>query len=316
MILKKIEDKICKADKIAIFSHTHPDGDTIGGVLALKSGLEKLGKTCDCFCDCAIPEKFSFLRAADAFALSPQRKYDLYVAVDCGELARLGENAACFAQKRNTVNIDHHHLSNDNFAELNYVKNYSSTCEIIFALLKRLNVPLDRDIATCLYVGLSTDTGNFAHSNTNADTFSCAQQLIAHDIDVAGLNFLLYRNTSFERTMLLGKVISRMRRYCEDRLSLIFTLTTDIEQCHATIADTEGFIDYATNVKGTEVGVAICQNGQNAYKVSMRSRGKVDVGKICMSFGGGGHRNAAGCMLCGFFEDVVDKIVRAVSLEL
>lgn len=315
MIFKKIADAIKKAQTIAIFSHTRPDGDTVGGVLALKIGLTSIGKKCDCFCDNEIPERFSFLPGAGDYALSPTAKYDLYIAVDCGELARLGENAVFFTSGENTVNIDHH-MSNDNFAGINYVGEYASTCEIIYELLAFMNIALDDNSALCLYVGLSTDTGNFAHSNTNAHTFACAEKLVGYNIDIAGLNFALYRDTSYQRTKLLGRVLGRTRRYLDGKLTLIYTLTQDLLDEGAVASDTEGFIDYATNVRGTEVGVAICQHGETSYKISMRSRGKVDVSVICASFGGGGHRNASGCMISGFFEDVVDKIVRAVSLEL
>ncbi|HIW56015.1 MAG TPA: DHH family phosphoesterase, partial [Firmicutes bacterium] len=142
MIFQKIAEKIKKADKIAIFSHTRPDGDTVGGVLALKKGLESIGKKCACFCDNAIPSRFSFLPGVGDYSLSPAEKYDLYIAVDCGELARLGENAVFFQKKVNTVNIDHHG-SNDNFAEINYVAGYASTCEIVFELLDYMKISLD-----------------------------------------------------------------------------------------------------------------------------------------------------------------------------
>lgn len=315
MTFEKISQLISKSKSIAIFSHTRPDGDTIGGVLALKMGLTSAGKKCDAFCDSAIPEKFLFLPQADEFLPAPEQKYDLYIAVDCGELARLGENAVVFEKNRNTVNIDHH-MSNDSFAKENYVKNFSSTCEIVFELLKFMKIGFDDNIAKCLYVGLSTDTGNFAHSNTDSHTFRCAEELVSYNIDVAGLNFILYRNTSFERTKLLGKVISRVRRYCDGKVSLLYTLTDDMAQIGAKQSDTEGFIDYATNIQGTEVGVALCQHSENSYKISMRSRGKVDVSRICASFGGGGHRNASGCMVSGFLEDVIDKVVREISFEL
>ena len=315
MNFDKIAKVIFKAQKIALFSHTRPDGDTIGGVLALKNALQSIGKHCDAFCDNNIPEKFFYLPEADSFMLFPQEKYDLYIAVDCGELARLGENFQVFTREKNTVNIDHH-MTNDNFAAINCVMEYSSTCEIVFELLKFMKVQIDEKSAICMYTGLSTDTGNFAHSNTNEHTFETARELVKYDIDIAKLNFVLYRNTSFERTKLLGKVISRMRRYEDGQISLIYTLTSDMQEVGADASFTEGFIDYATNVEGTEVGISLCQHAENTFKVSMRSRGKIDVSKICSEFGGGGHRNASGCMVSGFFEDVVDKIVRAVSFEL
>jgi len=315
MTFSKIFEKIKKSNKIAIFSHTRPDGDTIGGVLALKKGLQSLGKQCDCFCDMAISERFLFLPQADTYQLHPQEKYDLYIAIDCGELARLGENYIYFENKNNTINIDHH-MTNDKFASINVVEKYASTCEIVFELLNFIGVQFDADIAKCLYVGISTDTGNFSHSNTDKHVFECASNLIGFGIDVAEINFILYKNTSLQRTKLLGKVISRIRRYCDDKITLIYILKSDLDEIGAKQSDTEGFIDYATNVSGTEVGVSICQHNENSYKISMRSRGDVDVSRICSEFGGGGHKKASGCMISGFFEDVVDKVVRTISFEL
>ncbi len=314
-MFNKIAKKIEQAKKIAIFSHTRPDGDTVGAVLALKRGLESIGKKCDCFCDTVIPNRFSFMPGAESFALSPSEKYDIYIAVDCGDLGRLGENAAIFQKKVSTINIDHH-SSNDNFAEINYVASYASTCEIVYELLAHMKIALDDDIALCLYVGLSTDTGNFAHANTNAHAFECARELINYNIDIASLNYLLYRDTSFQRTRLLGRVISRTRQYLDGQLTIIYTTNEDLAETGAATSDTEGFIDYAINVIGTKVGVAICQHSENSYKVSMRSREKIDVSAICATFGGGGHLNASGCIISGFLEDVIGKIVRAVSLEL
>ena len=315
MMFSKIFEKIKKSNKIAIFSHTRPDGDTIGGVLALKLALQSIGKKCDAFCDVAISEKFLFLPQADSYALCPQDKYDLYIAVDCGENARLGENFVYFNNKNNTINIDHH-ATNDMFAGLNYVTNYASTCEIVYELIKFMKIPFTSDIALCLYTGMSTDTGNFSHSNTDKHVFECASDLVSYGINVAEINFILYKNTSFERTKLLGKVISRIRRYCDNKVSLIYTLLSDIQEVGAKQSDTEGFIDYATNIAGTQVGVSICQHTENSFKISMRSRGDVDVSRICAEFGGGGHKKASGCMISGFFEDVVDKVIRTISFEL
>lgn len=130
-------------------------------------------------------------------------------------------------------------------------------------------------------------------------------------IDIADLYDKLYASSRFERTRLLGRVLGRIRHYYDGRLCLIYVTKEDFDATGTKKDDTEGFIDYAINVEGARIGVSICEHSPNVYKVSMRSKGE-NISEVCAHFGGGGHVQAAGCMISGFFEDVVDKLLKAV----
>ncbi len=308
--IEKIADVLRNADSIALFTHSRPDGDALGSTLALKFALEKLGKRVSAFCDTEVGYKYSSLGLDKFFSLRPSDKYDLYVALDCGDSGRLGDLSEYFLKQKNTLCIDHHY-SHISFCRYNYVVDCSSTCELIFLLLNASEIEIDKQIAELLYIGLSTDTGNFSHSNTTPAVFRVAEALAKKDIDIADLYDKLYASCRFERTRLLGRVLSRIRRYYDGKLCLIYVTKEDFDATETAKDDTEGFIDYAVNVEGARIGVSLCEHGPNVYKVSMRSKGE-NVSEVCAHFGGGGHVQAAGCMISGFFEDVVDKVLKAV----
>lgn len=310
----KCKNILNNANNIALFCHTRPDGDTLGAALALKLALSKKGKTVKIFCDEKVPSKFLNFGFDKHFHIELKEKiknFDLYVAIDCGDLGRLGAFYNKFINNKNTLAIDHH-ITHEDFCENTFVLGYSSTCEIVLKIITDMNIPLDKEIATALFVGLSTDTGNFKHSNTNENSFLCARQLISFGIDIAEINRKLYNETSYIRLKLLGKSLSNMRRYFDGKLCIMYVTEKDFKDCNADITYTEGFTDYAISVDTAQIGVCISQNNANSFKISMRSK-KLDVSEICKFFGGGGHKQASGCVLCGFLEDVIDKIVRAVE---
>lgn len=302
------------ASNIALFCHTRPDGDTLGSALGLKLALSKIGKTVKIFCDEEVPSKFLNFGFAEQFNVEFQEKlkdFDLYIAIDCGDLGRVGAFYNKFTNNKNTLAIDHH-ITHEDFCEYTYVLGCSSTCEIVLKIINDLNIAIDEKIATALFVGLSTDTGNFKHSNTNENSFLCAKQLISFGVDIAEINRKLYNETSYTRLKLLGKSLSTMRRYFDGKLCIMYVTAKDFEDCKADITHTEGFTDYAISVDTAQIGVCISQSNNNSFKISMRSK-KLDVSEICKYFGGGGHKQASGCVLCGFLEDVIDRIVRAVE---
>ena len=308
-------EMIKKSKSIAIFCHTNPDGDTLGSAAALFLAIKATGKGCGIFCDSKTPEKYLEIPGIDALMMSPKDDFDLLIAIDCAENSRLGDNERYFVRHSNTINIDHHY-TNNKFAKVNILDNTSSTAEIVLNLLLELNVKITKDIATGLFVGITTDTGSFQHGNTDNRTFIAAAKLAEIGIDIAGIGFTYFKNMSFVRTKLLGKVLSRVRMYHDNKIALIYTLKSDFEELNVNNASTEGFIDYAIGITGTEVGVSICQQEQNVYKVSFRGKDSIDVSKIANDFGGGGHKPAAGCIVSGLFEDVIDKIVRQISFYL
>lgn len=309
--IEKITHILKSASNIALFTHSRPDGDALGSTLAFKFALEKLGKKTQVFCDTEVGYKYSLLGLNEHFLSRPSGKFDLYVALDCGDINRLGDLADVFLKEKNTLCIDHHAFHTI-FCKYNYVVDCSSTCELIFSLINSLNIELDNNMAKLLYIGLSTDTGNFSHSNTTPNVFRIAATLAEKGIDISSLYDNLYSTSRFQRIRLMGRVLSRIRKYFDGRLCLIYTTKEDLEATETKKDDTEGFIDYAVNVEGAKIGVALCEHSDNVYKVSMRSKGE-NVAEVCAYFGGGGHIQAAGCMVSGFFEDVVEKILSAVK---
>jgi len=304
---------INNATNIALFCHTRPDGDTLSSALALKLGLLKLNKFVDIFCDELIPEKFKRLGFDTHFSTQFNKSinYDLLIAIDCGDITRVGFLGNSFVKHRNTLAIDHH-ITHEDFAKNTYLVGFSSTCEIILSLINGLDIDLDDQIASVLFVGLSTDTGNFRHNNTNEATFNAAKQLATYNVDIANINMVLYNETTFARQKLLGRALSNMRSYFDGKLCMIIITSNDFKETFTDMSYTEGFTDYAINVNTAQIGICISQSNKNTYKVSMRSK-KVNVAEICSIFGGGGHALAAGCVICGFMEDVIDKIIRAVE---
>lgn len=304
---------IANARSVGIIAHTRPDGDTLGASIALLLSLQKLGKTVNVYCDSDIDKSFLQFNCFDNIVSSAIKQCDLLISIDCGDLGRVGKYGEAFCRHNNTLTIDHH--GGQYYAKHNCLYKYASTCQIIFELLKALDVQLDIDIATSLYLGLCTDTGNFSFSSTDKNCFEMASSLIDYGVDIDKINRIMFKNVSLERAKLLGKSLSRLRMYCDNRIALLYADNDDYQQLSVNISHTDVLVAYAINIECVDVAISIAQHANNVYKVSMRSK-NANVRNVCTTFGGGGHILASGCMVSGLFEDVVEKLVRAVELEL
>lgn len=295
----------------ALFCHTQPDGDTVGSALALAFALRKIGKTADVFCDEDIGEKLkTFVPIDEIKSILPSEKYDVYVSVDCADPGRLGNFESDFIRAKETVVIDHH--MGRPFAKYSYIGDFSSTAEIIYSLILSLKIDLDFQISSFLYIGVITDTGNFMHSNTNSNTFAVAGELAKHGVKIPQLCRVFFRDTSIGKAKLMGKILSRMRCYYDDRFCLIYVLEKDLQEFGLTQDAAKNIVDNAINVKTALVGASLVESGENTFRVSIRGK-DFEIRSIAERFGGGGHKYASGCVICGFFEDVVDKLVRYVG---
>lgn len=317
MTIAEITTEISKAKSVLIFSHNRPDGDTVGSATALRLALIKKGVRADLACHYDIPEKLRYIKTASEYSkvVDKDAKYDAFIAVDCANEYMFTELYGKFCKHKNTFNIDHH-VSNTRYAKFNYVEDSAATCEIIYALIKELGVEIDNEIATSLLTGIVTDTGAFNHSNVEDRTL-----LIASELKKAGadLHYIMKRNFKDqpkERAILYSKVISKMRFYEEDKVGVIVISRKDIEESGAVDNMTEGFIDYPMTVNSVEVAISLLETGKNRYKISLRSKGKVDVNEIASIYGGGGHVQASGALLNGYLEDIIDKLVFNVKQRL
>ena len=318
MSLKEIAAELNKFSSVLIFCHTRPDGDTLGCATALKIALEKKGKKADIICDSAVPEKFGFIPAINSVVNNVKElscRYEAHVAVDCSVEGMMGETYYHFVKSNNTFNIDHH-ISNSKYAKFNYVENRAACCEIMYEFLTVGGFDIDEEVSTCLMLGICTDTGYFIHSNVTDSTLFIASELLKRGAKLHEIGKKLFKSQKKARALLYADVTSKIRFYLDDKLAMISIMKQDLEKFDATSDMTEGFIDFPVSIEGVEVAVSILENKPNCYKISFRSSGKVDVNKVAASFGGGGHILASGCMINGFFEDVKDKVIRAVSLYL
>ena len=319
MTIKEICIEIKKLKSVLIFTHVRPDGDTIGSGMGLKLLLEKVNIKTDIICESTIPEKFSFLIPQNTFLteIDNNKEYDAYIAVDCSDENRIGSFGEQFLKAKTTYNIDHH-ISNTRFAKYNYVQERAATAEIILeitlCLLESKNI--DKSIANCLLLGICTDTGNFMHQNVTEKTLVSASILVGCGGELHNISYYMFKNQKKERAELYAKIISKVRYFNDNKISIITVFMEDIEKANASADMTEGFIDFPLSIEGVEVAVCLLQSKKNQYKISFRSKGTINVNEVAGVFGGGGHILASGCMINGDYEEVIDKLVYAISARL
>lgn len=306
-------DAIKNAENIFIVCHVRPDGDCLGAGFAVMRVCEKLGKKVDFCCDSPIPAHYAFLSDANKLNDCRHCDYDLAIAVDCADEFRMGKFGDVFFSAKSTVNVDHH-ITNTMFGGENIVNgSASSTCEILFGLLK--DGYIDANIAEYLYMGISTDTGHFRHNNTSPETLVTAAALLGYDFDVEKLIDNLYRSNPIEKLKLIGVALNKMRFFENNRICVIALSQKDINGCGCALSDTEGIIDYPMTIKEVEVAVCMSQQSGSSFKVSFRSKGP-NVAAIAGKFGGGGHVLASGCVVNGDFNGCIAKVVKAITEDI
>lgn len=308
--------RIKKAQKAAIFCHVRPDGDSLGSGLALLLSMRAAGKTAEFVCEDATPEKFFFLPEMKEVQTSlPADDYDIYIAVDCADCARMGAYAHAFSRfKGDTVNIDHH-ISNVGYAKFNCVQVCSATCEIMPEVLKAAGLEITAPVANALMLGLITDSGTFTHSDVTERTFRVAAELRAAGADVNKINYEMFSRQKKARALLFSRALDNLRFALDDRLAFILVTQSALEETGANRSMTEGFVDYPLTIDGVEVAIALLEMKKGQYKASLRSK-RADVNAVAATFGGGGHVLASGCMLFGEYEEVIERLTYAVFQHL
>ncbi len=297
--------------KAALFTHIRPDGDALGSMCGLGLALKKKGIEIDCYCDSEVPALLSFLpNVKNVLNGVLNNNYDMFISIDCADEFRLGKYKDAFLKHQNSINLDHH-MTNTNYAKQNIIKNLSSSCELIFEAVKSLNIEFDNEIALNLYVGMVTDTGHFTQANTTSGAHIACAELIKYNIDIEYISQRLFKEISKDKLMLIQDCISNMRFFSSDKISLIGIKKEMLKQYNLDINETEGIINYAININGVMIGICLTESAKNAYKVSLRSKKGVNVAEVASIFGGGGHLQAAGFMINGCFEDVIERIVKA-----
>lgn len=309
-INKQVIEKLKSAKNVGVFVHIVPDGDCFGAASALKQALVSLNKQVDIFCDSEISKQFLSIPCISEVNNKTCLSYDLLVAVDCADRKRMGEYSTMFMEHENTIKIDHHETL-DNFATINVCEKVSSTCLILYYYIKEMGVEITAGIADALYTGIATDTGSFQHSNTTAEEHIVAAELIKTGFDLTHTNEQMFKYCSRPRFELIKLALAGSVFFYDGKLGIITITQNDLKQTKTNISDTGGIVDLITNINGIYVGVNMYETKAGLFKVSLRSRGIVDVNKIASSFGGGGHKYAAGCNIFGTKTTVMKKVIEA-----
>lgn len=317
--LQELAKRIKRAKSVAVLTHMRPDGDAFGSSLSLACALDYLGIECQVCVETDIPSNLAFIPGIDRVQKAPTKAYDLMVTVDCSDEARLGvltdEFLSTKRKKIDVINIDHH-ISNTRYGTYNFVRECSANCMNMARLIAYLGAPIDKKTAEYLLIGLLTDSGNFSHDDVTEETLTLAAQLVEKGADIRYYHYMLFKRQPKARAALFAMVMSGIRYFHDDKFALITISQEQMKKCGADHGMTEGFVDFPLNVDSVEVAASIMEVKYRQYKISLRSKEYADVNKIAGKFGGGGHVRAAGCMLFGEIEEVIDKLSYAVSQYL
>ncbi len=315
----EISAAIDAAENILVASHLRPDGDAYGSALAVSLWLKSLGKTVTSWNEDGMLEKFTFMPGSEMVTLPPAtpQEFDLVVALDNSVKNRLGTVWASVAGTPKVINMDHH-VSNTLYGDLNYIDpSAPATGQIIFEFFKAQGVTITADIATNLFVAISTDTGSFQYAGTDARTFEAASGLVAAGVKVGDLSGAMYQSQPRRRLELLRHALNEAKFTCDGHLAS-FSLSLDAVSSMGVIPeDNEGIIDHLRSVEGVVAAVFFEELPEGKVRVSARSKdARVNVCTICGQFGGGGHPLASGARMVGTLAEVEATFLEAVSHEI
>lgn len=305
------------AKTVAIAGHVRPDGDCVGSCLAtynyIKTYFPEI--TVDLYLE-PIPNMFQFLASSEEIknTCDTDEIYDLFIAQDCGDIDRLGQAGKYFKTAKKTFCIDHH-KSNQSFADENYIfPQASSTSELVYELLDETKIT--KEIAECIYVGITHDTGVFQYSSTSSKTMTIAGKLMDTGIDYPTIVNDTFFVKTYEQNRIFGHALLKAERYLDDRCIYVCLTREEMEQYAVLPKHLEGIVSQLRSTKGIEVAIFLYQNDEDGYKVSMRSGKIVDVAEIAVKYGGGGHAKAAGVTMHGAETQIKEILLKEVSEQL
>ncbi len=297
----------------AVTSHARPDGDAVGSVLGCVQILRAMGKQADGYLSDGVPFIYCGLPGAADVRRGPVNSadYDGVVILECDSVDRtqLGGIGELFS-----VNIDHHETYAE-YADVNYVLSTAAAAALlVYRLAQAAGVAVTPEIATCLYTAVLTDTGSFCYSGTNEQTFAFAREMVTAGADPAKVAQQVYFSNPASKMRLLGRALSNLQ--CEDSISWMHVSEADMRSAGATEQDCEGLVNWALGIHGVEATVFFRETANSQYRVSLRSKGRIDVSRIAESFGGGGHFCASGHAIAGPFEEAQGRVLSALRSAL
>lgn len=305
------------AKTVAILGHVRPDGDCIGSCLSLYNYLEIYFPQIEAvvYLQEFMPE-FLMLKNADKIVhdFSEDKVYDVCFSLDSADKERHGDTVKYFDSAKKTVGIDHH-VSNQGFADVHLIQSdASATAEIMYELIGKEH--LTKEIAECLYLGIAHDTGVFQYSNASPKTFRAVADLLETGIEASRIIDETFYQKSYAQNRILGKTLQESTLLCDGKIVAGVVTAEDMKAFGVTPKALDGIVSQLRYTRGVEVAIFLYELGENHFKASLRSNGKVNVSKIAGNFGGGGHVKAAGCEILGESAEVIEKLAAEIKTQL
>lgn len=316
-MINKIKYYIDQSKSIAVLCHINSDGDALCSSYALADILSAMGKEVVCILEEEPGSKYDFLGGKYVvFSESDIKEYDLCIAVDCGDITRLGKRIEIFNRAKVTVNIDHH-KTNDDFAMLNVVKpSYCAAAEVLAELFEQMDYKLSDNAARLLYIGIMSDSGCLKFSSVTPETHTCVSKLLRFDFDHAKENHLLFDSQSLGLIQLTGYVMCNVESFENGLISFVSSDSALLEKFGVEESEANVLINIPRKVKGAEIAIELKERG-GAVRASLRSNGKADVNRVAGLFGGGGHEKAAGITFSGVsMSEAKELLLKAAKEEL
>ena len=307
-MLSQVVELIEKNNRFAITSHVRPDGDGLGSSLGLFWLLKALNKEADVVMRDAAPHAYQQLPGAEAIRVAPRigDHCDAVFVIECSDVDRPGLDDL---RDQFVVNIDHHSTT-ELFGNINWIDSTAAAVgEMIYNLCKATGVRVTKEIAECVYTALLTDTGSFHYSNTTERTFKIASELVRIGVKPAKTAEAVFGSYEWPKIELLSQVLATVKRDPTGHVAWMWQTLAMQEQTHAQEEDADGFVNYPLVVGEVEATALFKETAPGIYRTSLRSKGDVNVARIAEQFGGGGHRNAAGCTLKGTSDQIEQQIV-------
>jgi phosphoesterase RecJ-like protein len=310
-MIDEVLNQIGRRQKFVLTSHARPDGDAVGSVLACGQILRAMGKHADVFLSDGVPYIYKPLPFAETVVVAPSvpAEYEAAIILECDSVQRTRLHGL---EKHYLINIDHHSTARP-FANVNWIDpSACATAEMIFRLAREAGVKISSDIATCLYTAVLTDTGSFCFNGTNERTFALAQELVRAGADPSGIAQNVYFSNPTSKMRLLGSALSNLHR--DGELAWMYISREHMDRAEATDEDSEGLVNYALAIEGVEVALFFREQADGRFRVSLRSKGAINVASVAERFGGGGHECASGCAMEGPLSVAVERILMQFRL--
>jgi bifunctional oligoribonuclease and PAP phosphatase NrnA len=311
--VQAVLDVLRRGRRFAVASHARPDGDAVGSMLACGMMLAQMDKQTELVTADPVPLIYRGLPCASSIRQTQRvdGEYDAVILLECDGLTRCRLGGL---ERRFLVNIDHH-VSAREFADVNWIDTDAcAVAEMVYRLARAAGVTVTAEMAACLYTGVLTDTGSFCYEGTDVHAFEMARELVRCGADPAKLARDVYFSNPLSKMTLLGAALNNLRR--DGRLAWLWVTNADMQRTGAAEEDCEGIVNYAIAIAGVEAAVLLRELPDRRVRLSLRSKGSVDVARIAASFGGGGHLHAGGCTLEGPLSFAMDQILETVRREL